>query len=204
MIGVFISVLQISQAATPVATPANLIANSDFSNKEKPGFTSSYTYNADLFGEGTYFVGMDPLLEHGGAQGIRDHTNGKGKMMIVNGSTRPNVAVWQQTIKVEKGRKYDFSMWATSWGRAGETTFDPSPARLVVSVDGTLIHSPYLLLERSGQWGKLAATFTAKASKSVTIKIVDDNTDGYGNDFALDDISVVAQPVTDGASVKSN
>lgn len=203
MIGLFLPGLQ--TPPTVALAPTNLVANGDFSSKDKPGFTSGYTYNADLFGEGTFFIGMDPILEHGGAQGIRDHTDGKGKMMIVNGSTRPNVTVWQQLIKVEKGRKYDFSMFATSWGREGETTNDPSPARLAVSVDGTLIHSPYLLLERSGQWGKLAATFSAKTSKPVVIKIVDENTDGYGNDFALDDIKVVAQPVADDATgVKTN
>ena len=65
---------------------------------------------------------------------------------------------------------------------------DRSPARLLVTINGKPIAKPFHVVARSGNWTKFAAMWSSGNAKSADIRIVDENLDWFGNDFAIDDV----------------
>ena len=184
-------ILTLAALVLPKPTP-NLVIDGDFSGDPK-GFRTDYSLAATLSYCGAYALTDDPKRVHSGGTSMADHTTGRGTMLVMNGSMRPEVTVWAQTVRVRRGRTYDLSLWGASWGRAvsGDAIIDPSPARLRVTVDGKPLATPFAFDERSGQWRRFSASWKADGSKPVEIRIVNENTDCYGNDFALDDLAFV-------------
>ena len=78
---------------------AGLIANGNFESGDG-GFFTEYVYTSDLTSPGTVVVGFDPCDHHPLAASYGDHTSGLGRMLIANGSTSGNAAVWEQTISI--------------------------------------------------------------------------------------------------------
>ena len=178
-----------STVIIPAPTHPNLVVNGDFSAGNK-GFKSDYLYSQDIGADGSNFVGSNPHDSHSGGAVFGDHTSGKGLMLLANGSANANTAVWEETVKVAPNHKYIFALWTATWslslndGRNG----DYSPARLVVYVNGKPINQPYATNVLDGVWTKLVATWSSGSAKTADIRIVDENLDQYGNDFAIDDI----------------
>jgi len=183
--------------ANPVATPTtttsyvvtsqvasgDLIANGDFSGGNT-GFSSSYTYSTDLTPAATYYVGTNPNTYHSGFTACTDHTTGTGNMMIVNGAGTPNTSVWCGTINVLPNTNYAFSCWVASVA-AG------SPAVLQFSINGNTIGSSFNAPSATCQWAQFYSTWNSGSNTTANICIVNQNTTGGGNDFALDDINFV-------------
>ena len=111
-------------SATPIASPSttttysvtgsyysedNLVINGDFS-QGNTGFSSQYTYNSNLWNEGTFYIDTDASAHHNSFVG-HGHTTGSDKFMMVNGATIANKIVWQQTITVVPHTQYCFSPW---------------------------------------------------------------------------------------------
>lgn len=167
---------------------AELIVNGNF-ELGNVGFTSEYRYAPGglILQEGTYDVVTDPRLVHPEASSYRDHTTGAGLMMMVNGSPNPNLLVWSQTVAVTPDTLYDFSLWISSWHQN-------NPARLEFLFNDVLIGT-FAASSTTGVWQPFASTWDSGGSTSLTISIFDRNTALSGNDFALDDISLVAQPI---------
>lgn len=166
----------------------NLLINGDFSLGNF-GFSSQYTFTTDLGPETTYVVGANPHDYHPGAWPMTDHTTGSGLMLIANGATIPGLSVWEETISVSAGQTYGFSGWAASWGNNG-VGIDPSPAQLWVSINGSQVGSDWNLPAVDAEWMFFSGTWRASASGTAVIDIFDRNTDYYGNDFVLDDLSL--------------
>ncbi len=163
----------------------NLIYNGDF-ELGNVGFGSDYTYSPSNYFEGRYHVVSNPKLWHPQAASYGDHTTGAGLMMAVNGALVPNKVVWAQTVNVAPNNRYVFSLWVSNW--------DPFPsdavAKLEFRFDGLLvgaIDAP----TQAGTWVKFVTKWHSRASNQVTITIVDKDLTLSGNDFALDDISLV-------------
>ena len=171
----------------------NLIVNGNFEGDPKTVLTA-YRKGDSIFDSGTCAVTTDPHQQHSGAASIRDHTGrGGGKMLAFNGSEEKGAAAWQTTVSVTPDKDYTLIGWATSWSmdvNTGEAT-DPSPAVLRILINGKPTCAVFGVNAKSGNWSKFTYTFRAERTKTVTIKIVDANVDGYGNDFALDDLSLV-------------
>ncbi len=173
--------------AIPAPAHRNLIVNGDFSAGNK-GFKSGYTMATDLGSEGSLVVGRNPHDFHAGGASFGDHTSGKGLMLLLNGSPTPDTAVWEETLKVQPNRAYSFGFWAASWGQFGEPNTDPSPAKLVVTVNGKQLGGVFGVYPRDGAWTKFVGVWKSGTASSATIRIVDQNLEGVGNDFAIDDI----------------
>jgi len=169
-------------------THKNLIINGDFSQGNS-GFSSQYTFDQDLNPTGNYFIGGNPFECHHGGASFGDHTSGSGKMMIINGATDAGVSIWKQTVKVQPNRKYFFGAWAASWGQFGNPGTDPSPARLILCVNGKPIAPAFTLNSQDGAWTKYFASWKSGSAKSAELSIVDENLEGIGNDFAIDDLT---------------
>lgn len=165
----------------------NLVTNGNF-EAGTTGFTTDYIpgmmscYGLGFLDcEGTYGVISNPQLGHANFAPCGDHTSGSGNMMVCNGA--PGfVNVWCQTIPVTPGRDYCISAWAASVNPS-------SPAQLEYSINGV----PIGFLSLSGStcvWEELTADWNSGGSALATICIVNQNTAGSGNDFAIDDIEM--------------
>ena len=172
---------------------ANLVSNADFS-LGNVGFTSDYVFASNNTAEGEYTVGINPVLFNPGGASFGDHTSGAGQMLIANGSVTPNRIIWQQNVIVDQGVNYFFEAWASAWGTDGGA-FDPSTPRLMFLVNDIQIGSTLNLINQVGQWDKFSATWSSGTNTLASIRIVDENTAGLGNDFSLDDFSLSAVSV---------
>jgi hypothetical protein len=176
-----------------VVTNGNFSAAASSPNTAPVGFTSDYTYMTTastctgcccgvLSTEGTYGVTTDPSILHTNFASFKDHTNGSGKMLVVNGSSVINKAVWKQNITIVANTDYVFSFWATS-------ATSQSPAILQFSLNGSPLGSNVTLSPANGTWQYFTATWNSGTnSGSLPIALVNQNTATTGNDFAVDDI----------------
>jgi len=159
----------------------SLIANGDF-EAGNTGFATQYTYFPpvwSLWMGGSYTVCKNPA-EVGGFDSLGDHTSGTGEMMVVNGGD-PNLVVWSQNVTLAPGSTYKFSAWSTE-------VYDVGFAHLTFQIGGNALGD--LQLTSLPEWQEFSASFVA-VSGSAELVIRDISGEFGGNDFALDDISLV-------------
>jgi len=191
---VLFSCLLLVLTSRPAA--GNLLTNGDFS-LDNTGFTSQLDYiprGGVHYGPGYYSVVYNPGVDISPIFfSFGDHTTGTGLMFAADAATTPDNIVWQETVTVVGGTSYVFSGWAASMGQTGNFV-DPSPAVLRVLVNDLQIGSDFTVIAQNGQWSDFSARWTDGTSGPVTIKIVDVNTDFVGNDFTMDDLSLLGVP----------
>lgn len=165
----------------------NLVVNGDFENGNS-GFTSSYGYVATagstaLWNPGYYAVGTSPQAYHSNFYACTDHTSGTGKMYIANGASSANTVIWSETITVIPNTNYNFSAWVTSVENTSV------PAILQFFVNGIQIGNVFSPTTTGCDWGQFFNVWNSSSNTSAVITIKNQNIDGAGNDFAIDDIS---------------
>lgn len=167
----------------------NLVVNGDFSGGNT-GFSSDYTFVVDIpnvqnemVPEGTYTVINNPNLVHNGFAACNDHTNGSGNMMVINGAASLQ-DIWCQTVTISPNTYYNVSAWVASVNPS-------SPAILQFSINGTPIGTIINALPSTCSWIPFNATWNSGATTSAEICILNLNTAAGGNDFAIDDISMI-------------
>jgi hypothetical protein len=182
---------------------ANLVINGDFESGVS-GFSSGYgnvtgsyhglaTGGTAGTGEGLYAVGTDASFYHSAFTSAPDHsTTGPGNMMIVNGSTLPNINVWTgqlSTPGIQAEVTYLFSAWVMNVYHDGVVGHEDANLQFSIGTDllGTFTATGV------GVWQQFTATYTPSAS-GIIPTAVDLRINYYANDFALDDISLVAVP----------
>lgn len=159
----------------------NIIRNGDFS-QGNTYFTSEYSYSpATGVPDGVYFVGADTKAWHSGFDMCKDHTNGNGNMLLLNGSTKENVSIWKQNVTVIPNTNYEFSTWL-------ESLYTSNPARLQFSINGVNIGEIFEASSKTCEWRKFFTFWNSGNNSSAVISIVNKNTIYSGNDFAIDDI----------------
>jgi len=173
---------------------ANLIINGDFQAGDI-GFSTAYAPNAIGLTENTYSVVNNPIgpapaqNPYADSQPYFDHTLGTadGLMMAVNGAGNSGLLVWGQTVSgLTVGQQYEFSLWLSSWDSV-------SPAIVDVRIDSVTqatLNAP----AATGVWVNHSFLWTASSTSAAFTAIYDNNIVAQGNDFALDDISLVPVP----------
>jgi gliding motility-associated-like protein len=165
----------------------NLVFNGDFESGNV-GFTSDYTYLPDLpepqeMDEGEYGVLADPNNVHFAWEHCNDHTTGSGNMMVLNAA--PDYQnVWCQTINVDPNAWYNVAAWVAS-------VHPSSPAILQFSINGIPIGPIVNAPSSTCVWVPFNAVWSSGSSTTATLCILNQNTTVFGNDFAIDDISMV-------------
>jgi subtilisin-like proprotein convertase family protein len=180
-----------------VSVAQELVTNGDFTNGNT-GFTSDYTYYADVAGNnelvpdnGTngYGVGTDGQNYHSGFWGL-DHTNnptGNRNFMLVNG--HGTLTAWKTTVDVLPNTTYYFSAWGISLNNAAPF------ARLQFNVNGVQVGTVATLAagvnsNSNNGWTRFYGTWTSgTATTNALISIKDLENAAGGNDFGIDDIS---------------
>ncbi len=179
--------------AASVASARNFIVNGDFSEGNK-GFITTYKYVAPatdaLFVESNYTIASntkDPyVLNTKGITDYKDHTSSDGLFFLVNGAKNRNSLVWEQTIKgLRLGQRYRFTLWVSRW-----TPNQSTAAKLSILIDDVEYDS-FEDPNVSGVWVKHTISFMP-SSQTPVIQIRNLESALYGNDFALDDLSIVA------------
>jgi gliding motility-associated-like protein len=170
------------------ATLNNIIFNGDFS-LGNVGFTSDYIYGTGgtwglLSNEGQFAIAANANQTHNNFANCFNHTTGNasGAMLVVNGASTPNTAVWSQTINVEPNTNYEFSVWAAS-------VVSTNPGILSFNINGVQVGNTFTLSTTLCNWQQFFSTWNSGLATTAVISIVNLNTQVAGNDFALDDIS---------------
>ena len=188
------------------ALAQEFVTNGDF-EAGNTGFTSEYTYVPNqgpfaLYNEGRYTVGTNAGNYHHYWANVTGH-GGSGKFLIANGVADGSAStfnVFSQVLSgLTVGQAYEFSAWATNvCCNASFPGTNGSP--FLVSVNGSLplpnsilIASTNVDTSATGIWTQFSGTFIA-SSASMTLSIYNSTALKSGNDFGLDDISVVAVP----------
>jgi hypothetical protein len=163
----------------------NLVVNGNF-NAGNTSFTNGYVLDCSNppIGEQRYCVGTNPNTVHPAWSACSDHTSGTGNMLIVNGTSTPNVKVWEQVVTILPNTCYKFDAWGTS-------VYSDNPAIIRLSINGST-QAGVQLTSTTCAWQNISATWNSGAATSATLTIWDDDLNPGGNDFAIDDISLVA------------
>jgi hypothetical protein len=193
--------LSSATSATPVATPTqttkyvvssqlpntNLVPNPDFS-QGNTGFTSSYTYEVptNVIGSGSYFVGGNANHWNPGMLAIcNDRTGGTDSMMLVaNAAVTANVPVWCITMNVSPNCSYSLSAYFVALNQ-----FNYPQMRW--TVNGTPIGTVTNAIQIPCIWTQVSGTWSSGSNTTATFCLYDPLITGNGNDFGLDDISII-------------
>jgi len=173
---------------------ANLITNGDFESGNT-GFLSDYVYVDPslnyLYDPGTYTVDTSPRNVHVSWADYGDHTTGSGNMLIVNAATDADngvglTVVWEQTVPVTPGLGYIFTYWLSS-------SYHDNPAQIRASINGSPI-GEYTATTTTGVWEEVFYIWSSGVDTSATIILEDLTRVYHGDDFAIDDISLIVIP----------
>ena len=168
------------------STP-NLVINGDFENGNT-GFTSAYIYGTGgtwglLSNPGQYAIATSPNLTHTNFSNCPDHTpTGVGNMLVANGSSTPNTAVWCQTVSVSPNTDFIFSAWI------GNALNDANVSNLQFTINSVQLGNIFSTTPIACTWSQYYETWNSGMNTSAQLCIVNQNTLGGGNDFILDDI----------------
>jgi gliding motility-associated-like protein len=159
----------------------NLVVNGDFS-QGPVGFTSEYANASSNASGGMYTINTNPKTWDNAFAACVDHTTGNANMMIVNGSSLADVAVWKQTVTVTPNTNYVFATWI-------ESLVANNPSQLQFAINGNNLGPIISGRATTCAWNQFYSTWNSGNNTSVVISIINKNTAAGGNDFALDDIS---------------
>ncbi|MBK8956025.1 MAG: gliding motility-associated C-terminal domain-containing protein [Saprospiraceae bacterium] len=163
------------------------VGNMDFINNGNfesgnSGFSHEYNYGVPggPFAPGWLSVGTNPFGYNTAWTACGDHTSGSGNQLIVDGHTNANAKVWCQTVNLTVGRTYLFRFFVQS-------VFPNNPAQLNALANNVIFGN----IQAAGvcDWQMFEGCFTATSS-NVEICIRETSGVGFGNDFAIDDISL--------------
>jgi hypothetical protein len=155
---------------------AELISNGGFEEGTKD-VSSDYKFvRSTILQAATYDIVRSPHDCHRDAPDFGDHTTGKGRMMVVNGTDLPSQCIWSQTVEVRPDSDYVVSVWAAPW-----VQFDR--AEVEIRINGKPIASMQMP-EKLGEWQKLEAHWKSNNGTGAKIELF--NTRGA---IAIDDIS---------------
>ena len=173
----------------------NLLVNPGFESGNT-GFSTNYTFqpSANTSGAGNYAIRADESTFNSGFGKYNDHTSGDGTglYLIADASTTANRYIWLQTVTgLTANTDYTFSFWLLNSSAT-------SPASIAVSSSTAGAGGPFTSQgafsnpNTTGLWQQNKVTVNTGNSTQLTIKLIDTNITGGGNDFALDDMALFA------------
>lgn len=172
------------------AVGQSLLVNGDF-GAGNSGFATDYGFvnSGQSATPGTYGLRTNSQNFNSAYASFGDHTTGTGNMLLLDGSITAGSIVWSQTVATQTNTTYTFSAWVTASDAANLGV-------LRISVNGIQIGANLALSTNIGQWQQFSADWNSGVQTSAAISITDTVLDGYGNDFALDDLSFASSITT--------
>lgn len=185
--------------AAPAVAQTNLFYNPGF--ELSGGFQTDYSRIFDHHGvdHGQYAIDHNTEgygIGNWGWPEVYGH-GGSGRFMMVNGfsgSNNPNKVVWKQTVQVTPNTNYTFSCYVANLNR--EIQGQINPAKLQLKINGQNVGNQYNLPSDNNwhAWPNIPP-WNSGSLTEVTVEIRDNYTGlhGLGDDFAIDDLSFVAE-----------
>ena len=160
-----------------------LISNGDFESGNTH-FTSSYSMQCinGTMPQGSYCITDNSGWFHPGWATCETITK-TGNMLVSDGAVTPNENIWCQNVAVESNKDYAFSAMITS-------VFIQNPPIMQFSINGELLGEPFRANDTPCDWQEFFHVWNSNLNTSANICIVNQNTEGDGNDFAIDNISL--------------
>ncbi|MCH8902433.1 MAG: OmpA family protein [Bacteroidetes bacterium] len=168
-----------------VPTSENLIINGGFGD----GFVEFETeYNfvrgANTSREAAKFtIATYPFQFQSKWTACHDPADRGSPMMIVNGATTEKF-LWKQSVPVQPGNTYIFSMKVAS-------AISHSVAKMQVSINGRILNNSIGASNTVCLWKSVNATWESDKNSVAEVIIHNTNLESGGNDFVIDDISLV-------------
>jgi len=187
-------VMSVVLAVAVCGAEANLIVNGDF-EQGVYGYTTEYTlysYGAFPF---RYGINTSPYNWDNGFQSFGDHTSGSGNMMLIDASGGASGGAgricWSQTVSVKPNTDYTFSAWIA------QIYLNGIYSNVQFEINGTVIGS-YDVPTNTTEWREFTNVWNSGSATAATIIIRETtgNNSRAGNDFALDDILFIPEPMT--------
>ncbi len=178
---------------SPSILPAgeNSVMNGDF-EKGNTGFTTEYRFNQNIDTPGDYMIGSKGNNAYVNTVDRTLKTN-TGKMLVADGAdaiyntiNNYSMSVWCQTIKVYPNTNYQAEFWATQ--ASNSTQF---PSFLHMEINGVDVGN-WLTPPSSGNWGADNGVWNSGLNTSAEMCIKNGVSNSTGNNFLLDDISLIA------------
>jgi gliding motility-associated-like protein len=166
----------------------NQIVNGDFESGNT-GFTTAYTVGTGgtwglVSNPGTYAITSSPFLAHSNFTPCTDHTPAPGtQMMVVNGSGTPGINVWCQNVPVQANTDYQFGSWISN------ALNEVNVAQLQFTINGSILGPVFSTSTIGCSWQQYFQVWNSGLNNTAQICIANQNTNGGGNDFVLDDIT---------------
>lgn len=164
----------------------NLIVNGDFSAGDT-GFSTDYIFTADntaAKAQKMYGIVSNPNTWEPDFSNCSDRSASDNLMFIADGSitSTGNERVWNQTItNLKTNTDYIFSYWVQSVAAL-------SPAQLESQINTVAIGIATAPATACG-WIRVFYRWNSGASTTAELTLINRNTAGPGNDFALDEMS---------------
>ncbi|MCQ2277065.1 MAG: gliding motility-associated C-terminal domain-containing protein, partial [Bacteroidales bacterium] len=163
----------------------NLVFNGDF-EQGNVGFQTDYSFRPySITGYGQYAINSNGHNVWNAGSNVYG-VGGTGLFMIVDGADHPDATVWMQTVPVEPNTTYAFSAQVISMLNS---YVNNAQALLQFSINGAqvgpIFHAPSTL----NTWQQYYEIWNSGNATSATLRILNQNTNGTGNDFGLDDIA---------------
>ncbi len=178
---------------SPSILPAgeNSVVNGDF-EKGNTGFTSEYRFNQNINTPGDYMIGSKGDNAYVNTVDRTLKTNA-GKMLVADGAdaiyntiNNYSMSVWCQTIKVYPNTNYQAEFWATQ--ASNSTQF---PSLLYMEINGVDVGN-WLTPPSAGNWGVVNGVWNSGINTSAEMCIKNGVSNSTGNNFLIDDISLIA------------
>ncbi|MBP1645929.1 MAG: domain containing protein [Bacteroidetes bacterium] len=161
---------------------SNLVYNGDF-ELGNTGFLTQYTnWTSGGFIFGNYSITDDANTVSGGFTPC----NNGGKYMVLDGMETPNKYFFQSTVNVEPNTLYEFSVQSVFLAFT-ELDYSYYP-RLKYYINNQQLGGIDTISNYNCDWHTFKYKWYSGTNSTATVKVVDDNTDGGGNDFAVDNI----------------
>lgn len=194
-------------AASPTATtiytvtkaPRNLLINGDF-EAGNTDFQTDYLLFPPIT-QGHYTITTNPNSVNREWCNTADHTINGSKMMLIDGSEDITKRIWYESVKVLPNTTYNFSGYAYE---VGPPYLPPAPgtclggscgnAILMVKINGqTLVNNFEVFFQDcpANGWVQFQGSWFSGTDVNATVEIYSISGKRVGNDFALDDLSLV-------------
>ena len=173
----------------------NLVDNGDF-EQGFTGFTSDYDYCdqpnclavTPSPANGIFGIHDNPNYLHNNFSACNDHSSSGTQMMVCNGDEFNNLNMYETTVSgISANTEYEFSVYLTNV----ITVVPPIIPQFEFKINNQTIGT----LSLSGSacsWTEFSSTWNSGSSTSATITIINTTTypSDWGNDFAMDDVSL--------------
>ncbi|MDI9257027.1 hypothetical protein QHT84_06330, partial [Flavobacterium sp. YZ-48] len=185
----------------------NLLTNGDFQGAVNTGYQGGqtpYNYIAGPFsgvtGAGDWTINTNPQpVNTASFLSTGDHTTGTGRMMIIDGTNSGGQPrFWRAgtggtgVCGLNIGTNYRFSYWIRSvFTNANGGTVANVGVQFINAINVTLDSGTTTAPPTASGWQEVVYKFTA-TNTCVYIEMYNNNTDFVGNDFAIDDMRVIA------------